>query len=322
MKAIVHEEFGPPGQVLSLQEVTTPTPGPGEVLIAVRATGVAKGDWLISHGLPYIARPSYGSRAPKQRVAGLEVAGTVAAVGDGVTGFTPGDEVFGWASGSLAEFVAVSAGQVVLKPAGISFEQAAAIPVSGFAALQAVRDMGAVGPGMRVLVIGASGGVGSFAVQIAKALGAEVTGVAGPRNLDLVRDLGADAVIDYTAEGIADGGRRFDVIVDIAGNRRLADLRRALTPKGTLVIVGGSGGRVTMGFGRTIRAMLLHPFVGQRLRALLSKPNVGDLAFLAGLADRGVLVPRVEATYPLAEAAAAIELVGAGRSRGKTVVTV
>lgn len=322
MKAIVHTEFGAPEAVLRLEEIDTPVAAPGEVLVRVRATAVAKGDWLISHGLPYIARPSYGFRAPKQRVAGLEMAGVIETIGEGVVGFAPGDAAFGWTNGALAEFVAVPADQVVAMPAGLGFEEAAAVPVSGFAALQAVRDRGGVTPGMRVLVIGASGGVGSFAVQIAKAFGAEVTGVAGPRNLDLVRDLGADHVIDYTAEGIGDGGRRFDVIIDIAGNRGLSELRRALTPKGTLVIVGGSGGRVTMGFGRTIRAMLLNPFVRHRVRALLSKPDREDLVFLAGLIERGALTPRVGATYALPDAAAAIALVGAGRSRGKTVVTV
>lgn len=208
------------------------------------------------------------------------------------------------------------------KPANLTFEQAAAIPVSGFTALQAVRDTAEVGEGITVLVLGASGGVGSFAVQIAKALGGEVTGVASTRNLELVRELGADHVIDYTKESITDGGRRFDVIIDIAGNRSLGQLRRALTKKGTAVLVGGTGGKVTMGFGRTIRSMFVSPFVSQRLKALLSKPNHDDLVVLADMAAAGHVTPRVEATYPLDRAAEAIELVGAGRSSGKTVVTV
>ncbi len=322
MKAIIHETFGAPNEVLRLDEIEVPAIGPGEVLVRVRATAVAKGDWLITQGLPYIARPSYGIRTPKHRVAGLEFAGVVEVVGSSITQFAVGDEVVGWGNEALAEYVAVDPDQLVPKPAELDFEEAAAIPVSGFAALQAVRDQGAVSKGDRVLVIGASGGVGSFAVQIAKALGAEVTGVASTRNLDLVRGLGADHVIDYTVEGIGDGGRRFDVIIDIAGNRPLAELRTALEPHGTLVIVGGSGGHATMGFGRTVRASLLSPLVGQRLRALISKPNANDLATLVRFVETGALTPRVDATYPLAEAPAAIDLVGEGRSRGKTVVTV
>ncbi|MDJ0498231.1 MAG: NAD(P)-dependent alcohol dehydrogenase [Acidimicrobiia bacterium] len=322
MKAITHEAFGAPSEVLELDEIDVPQISDDEVLVRVHATAVAKGDWLIAKGLPYIARPSYGIRSPKHRVAGLEFAGVVEAVGASVTRFAPGDAVVGWGNEALAEYVAIVEDQLVSKPYDISFEQAAALPVSGFAALQALRDQGEINEGDRVLVIGASGGVGSFAVQIAKALGAEVTGVASTRNLDMVRQLGADHVIDYTAEGIGDGGRRFDVIIDIAGNRPLSELRRALEPKGTLVIVGGSGGQATMGFGRTIRASLLSPFVGQRLRALISKPNAADLETLVGFVQTGALTPQVDATYPLAEAAAAIDLVGAGRSRGKTVVTI
>ncbi len=322
MKAIIHETFGAPSAVLRLHDIDVPSIGEDEVLVQVRATAVAKGDWLITQGLPYIARPSYGIRTPKHRVAGLEFSGTVEQVGSAVTRFAAGDEVVGWGNAALAEYVAISQDQLASKPSGVSFEAAAALPVSGFAALQAVRDQAEVAEGDRVLIIGASGGVGSFAVQIAKAMGAEVTGVASTRNLDLVRQLGADHVIDYKAEGIGDGGRRFDVIIDIAGNRPLSELRRALEPSGTLVIVGGSGGQATMGFGRTIRASLLSPLVRQRLRVLISKPNAADLETLVGMADAGTLNPRVDATYPLAEAAAAIDLVGAGRSRGKTVVTV
>ena len=322
MKAIIHRTFGAPSEVLRLDDIEVPAIGPDEVLVRVRATAVAKGDWLITQGLPYIARPSYGIRSPKHRVAGLEFSGIVEEAGSAVTRIQPGDEVVGWGNEALAEFVAIAQDQLVSKPSAVSFEQAAAIPVSGFAALQAVRDQGEVDSGDRVLVIGASGGVGSFAVQIAKALGADVTGVASTRNLDLVRRLGADGVIDYTAEGIGDGGRRFDVIIDMAGNRPLSELRRALEPNGTLVIVGGSGGQATMGFGRTLRASLLSPFVGERLRALISKPNAADLETLVGFVEEGTLTPQVDATYPLAEAAAAIDLVGEGRSRGKTVVTV
>ncbi|NNF10473.1 MAG: NAD(P)-dependent alcohol dehydrogenase [Acidimicrobiia bacterium] len=323
MQAIIHERFGPPSDVLTIEDVDTPQPGRGEVLVQVRATAVAKGDWLVAHGYPYIARPAYGIRTPKHRIAGLETSGVVEAVGADVTDFQKGDEVFGWTkAGSLAEFVAIPADHLVHKPGGITFEQAAAVPVSGFAALQAVRDAGGVDAGMDVLVIGASGGVGSFAVQIAKALGAEVTGVASTSNVGFVGELGADHVIDYTQESITGSGRRFDVIIDIAGNNSISTLRSALAGRGTAVIVGGSGGKVTMGFGRTLRSMLVSPFVPQRLKAVLSKPNQEDLKVLAGLVESGELIPRVEATYPLAQAAQAIELVGAGKSRGKTVVTI
>ncbi|MCB9394721.1 MAG: NAD(P)-dependent alcohol dehydrogenase [Acidimicrobiaceae bacterium] len=322
MRAIIHEAFGAPDEVLRLAEVAIPTIGRDEVLVRVRATAVAKGDWLIATGLPYVARPSYGIRTPRHRIAGLEFAGVVEAIGDSVTRVTIGDEVVGWGNQALAERVAVPETQLAVKPADVGFEAAAALPVSGFAALQAVRDQGGVAAGDRVLILGASGGVGSFAVQIAKALGAEVTGVASTRNLDLVGELGADHVIDYTREHVDGHGQRYDVIIDIAGNRPLRQLRRVLRTDGTLVIVGGSGGPATMGFGRTIRATLLSPFVRQRLRALISKPNLADLETLIELAARGVLTPRVDAMYPLPEAAAAIELVGAGRSRGKTVVTV
>ena len=321
MKAVLHRTFGSPVDVLELDDIDVPAIDADQVLVRVRATAVAKGDWLIAKGLPYIARPSYGILSPKHRVAGLEFSGVVEEVGPAVTRFMPGDEVVGWGDEALAEFVAVGADQLVPKPAGVGFEEAAALPVSGFAALQALRDRGGVAEGDRVLVIGASGGVGSYVVQIAKALGAHVTGVASTRNLDLVRKLGADDVIDYTREGIADSGARFDVIIDIAGNRKLSELRGALKPAGTLVIVGGSGGPTTMGFGRTVRAQLLSPFVGHRLRALISKPNADDLRTLVGFVESGRLAPAVEATYPLDDAAIAIDLVGRGASRGKTVVT-
>lgn len=321
MQAIVHTEFGAPDEVLRLEDTEAPHIGPGEVLVRVRATAVSKGDWLVTEGLPFIARPMYGIRRPRHRVAGQEFAGVVEAVGSAVTGLAPGESVFGWGHGALAEFVAVAATQLVAMPAGIGFDVAASVPVSGFAALQAVRDRGEVGDGDRVLVIGASGGVGSFAVQIAKAFGAEVTGVASTRNLDLLRSLGADHVIDYTAESIPEDGG-YDVIIDIAGNTSLRTLRRALDRRGTLVVVGGSGGRWTMGFGRTVRAMVQSPFIRQRLRSLISSPNAADLATLAELLESRRVTPMVEGRFSLSDAASAIDLVGAGRSSGKTVVTV
>jgi NADPH:quinone reductase-like Zn-dependent oxidoreductase len=322
MQAVVHQTFGTPAEALAIREIERPVPGEGEVLVEVEAAGVAKGDWLITAGLPYIARPSYGFRTPKQQVAGLELAGRVAAVGPNAARFQVGDEVFGWGTGAFAEYAVIPEDQLAPKPAGASFAQAAVLPVSGFAALQALRDRGEVAAGQRVLIIGASGGVGSFAVQIAKALGAEVTGVASTRNVELVRSLGADHVIDYTKEAIGDGGRRFDVIVDIAGNTSLSKLRAALQPRGTLVIVGGTGGRVTMGFGRTIRAMVLSPFVKQQLRSILSNPNLDDLVALGELVAAGDLTPHIAATYPLAEAPVAVEQLGKNHAAGKTAVTV
>jgi NADPH:quinone reductase-like Zn-dependent oxidoreductase len=321
MRAVVQSGFGSATDVLSVAEVERPAVGRGNVLIGVKAVGIAKGNWLITHGLPYIARPLYGMRTPKQRVAGLQFAGTVAALGDDVDGFTVGDALFGIHAGALAEFVAVPVDAVAVKPSSVSFEQAAAAPISGSAALQAIRDSGRVQAGHRVLVIGASGGVGSFAVQIAKAFGAEVTGVAGTRNLAMILELGADHVVDYTREDPTASRRPYDVIVDIAGNRPLSRLRRALVPDGTLVIVGGTGSRWTMGFERTIGGMLLAPFVRQRIIGLLSQPKQRDLTVLAGLMASGKLTPVVQSQYPLTRAAEAIEGVGASHGAGTTVVT-
>lgn len=322
MRAIVHTAFGPPNEVLQLQEVERPQGSAGDLLVRVEAAALAKGDWLIAHGLPYIARPSYGLRAPKQPIAGLAFAGTVAEVGAGVDGFAPGDEVFGNCHGALAEFVAAPHHTVAKKPANVSWVQAAAVPVSGLAALQAVRDEGKVQPGERVLIIGASGGVGSFAVQIAKTLGADVTGVASTRNLELLRTIGADHVIDYTRQEITAVHPAYDVIVDIAGNRPVSLLRRALTPDGRLIIVGGTGGRWTMGFGRTVGAMLLSPFVRQRLVGLISTPNGDALRALAAMMAAETLIPVIDSTYPLPQAPEALDLVGAGHGAGTIAVTV
>ncbi len=321
MRAVVQSGFGSAGDVLRVADIEQPAAGRADVLVRVSMVGIAKGNWLLTHGLPYIARPAYGMRVPKQRVAGLQFAGTVAALGEEVSGFSVGDAVFGYHPGALAEFVAAPAGALALTPPGIGAAQAAATPISGLAALQAVRDGGRVRPGDRVLVIGASGGVGSFAVQIAKAFGAEVTGVAGTRNLQMVRDLGADAVVDYTREDPTAGSPGYDVIIDIAGNRPVSRLRAALAPDGTLVIVGGTGGRWTMGFQRTLGAMLLAPFVRHRIVGLLSEPNGPDLAALAELLASGKLVPVVQAPYPLSRVAEAIEAAGAGHGAGTVVVT-
>jgi NADPH:quinone reductase-like Zn-dependent oxidoreductase len=282
--------------------------------------GVGKGIWLITYGLPYIARPSYGWRTPKERVAGLAFSGVVETVGAEVDRFAVGDEVFGSHAGALAECIVVPEGAIARKPDSVDFEQAAAAPISGLAALQAVRA-GKVEPGHHVLVIGASGGVGSFAVQVAKASGATVTGVASTRNLDLLRRLGADHVIDYTREEIPEKPV-YDVIIDIAGNRPVTRLRRALVAAGTLVIAGGTGSRLTMGFERTIGGMLLSPFVRQRIVGLISTPNQRDLEALAELMASGKVVPVVQRRFRFEQAADAIELAGSGRGSGTPVVDV
>jgi NADPH:quinone reductase-like Zn-dependent oxidoreductase len=279
--------------------------------------------WHFMTGRPFIARPMIGFRGPKEQVRGWDVAGTVEALGANVTAFEVGDEVMGEAPGSFAEVAVAEAGKLVRKPARLSFEEAAAVPVSGVTALQALRKA-QVGAGQSVLVIGASGGVGTLAVQIAKALGARVTGVTSTRKLELVRSIGADEVIDYTREDFMDGSRRWDVIIDTAGRRPLRKLRRALTPKGSLVIVGGDGGgRWTGGFFRgMLRGPLLSLFVGQKLGGLTSKLNQADLQAVADLAEAGEVTPIVDRTFDLVEAADALRYLEQGHPRGKVVVTV
>jgi NADPH:quinone reductase-like Zn-dependent oxidoreductase len=321
MKAIVQDRYGDL-DVLELMDIDTPVFNADAVLVRVHAAAVGKGDWLTVKGLPYVARMRYGLPKPKHPVPGFDVAGRIEAVGSNVTQLQPGDEVFGWCDGSFAEYASVPEGQLVLKPANLTLEQAAAVPISGFAALQALRDTGGVQPGQRVVVIGASGGVGSFAVQLAKAFGAEVTGVCSTKSLDLVRSIGADHVIDYTQEDFTRTGQRYDLILEMAGNRSLTDLRRALTPKGTLVLVGGSGGRWFMGTGRTLRAVVTSPFVGQRLRSFLSKPRGADLVVLKELIEAGKLTPVIDRTFPLNAAPEAIRYVGERSTQGKTVITV
>jgi NADPH:quinone reductase-like Zn-dependent oxidoreductase len=321
MKAIVHSRYGPP-DALELKDIDTPVITDDQVLVQVHAAAVGKGDWLTVQGLPYVARLRYGPRKPKHPVPGFDVAGRIQAVGSKVTRLRPGDAVFGWCDGAFAEYASVPQGQLAPKPANLSFEQAAAVPISGFAALQALRDTGGVQPGQQVVIIGASGGVGSFAVQMAKAFGAQVTGVCGTKSLDLVRSIGADQVIDYTQQDFTRTGQRYDLILEMAGNRSLADLRRALTPKGTLVLVGGSGGRWFMGTGRTLRAVLVSPFVGQRLRSFFSKPKGTDLIVLKELIEAGKVTPVIDRTFPLSEAPEAIRYVGERSTQGKTVITI
>jgi NADPH:quinone reductase-like Zn-dependent oxidoreductase len=316
MQAIIHSRYGPP-DVLDLKDIDTPVITDEAVLVRVHAAAVGKGDWLTVQGLPYVARMRYGLPKPKHPVPGFDVAGRTEAVGSNVTRLQSGDAVFGWCDGSFAEYASVPEDQLVLKPSNLTFEQAAAVPISGFAALQALRDTGGVQPGQTVVVIGASGGVGSFAVQLAKAFGAEVTGVCSTKSLEMVRSIGADQVIDYTQEDFTRTGRRYDLILEMAGNRSLADLRRALTPKGTLVLVGGSGGRWFMGTGRTLRAVLVSPFVGQRLRSFLSKPRGADLVVLKDLIDAGKITPVIDRAFPLSETPEAIRYVGERSTTGK-----
>jgi len=325
MKAIVQDEYGSPDDVLELQDIDKPVVKDDEVLVRVQASSVAGDDWHIMRGLPYIARIATGLFKPKNSVPRCgDVAGHVEAVGRNVTQFQPGDEVFGWCNGAFAEYVSVSEDALALKPANLTLEQAAAVPISAFTALQGVRDKGQIQPGQKVLINGASGGVGTFAVQIAKSFGAEVTGVCSTRNVDMVRSIGADQVIDYTQEDFTQSGQRYDLILDMVGNRSLSDCRRALSPKGTLVIVGWGrrGGPRLMGMDRTFRALVLSPFVRQRLRPLFHTNNKEDLTTLKELIEAGKVTPVISAHYPLSEVPEAIRHFEAGHARGKVVITV
>jgi NADPH:quinone reductase-like Zn-dependent oxidoreductase len=322
MKAIMQDEYGS-ADVLRLEDIERPALGNDDVLLRVEAAGVDPGVWHLMTGMPYMIRLGYGLRKPKVPVRGRDVAGRVEAVGANVTRFQPGDEVFGICEGSFAEYASARPDKLVPKPANVTFDQAAAVPISGLTALQALRDKGEVQPGQKVLVIGAAGGVGSFAVQIAKSYGAQVTGVCSTTKVDLVRSIGADDVIDYTRQDFTDGAGHFDVIVDTAGNRSLSRLRRALTPKGILVIVGGEGGgRWLGGFDRGFRASMLSPFVSQRLTMLISTEGQDNLLTLKELVEAGRVTPVIDRTYPLSEAPEAIRYLVEEHPRGKVVVTV
>ncbi|MFC9817200.1 NAD(P)-dependent alcohol dehydrogenase [Streptomyces virginiae] len=321
MKAIVQDRYGP-ADVLRLDEVDRPVPGRGEVLVRVHAAAVDQGVWHLVTGLPYALRPVFGLRAPRVRTPGMDLAGRVEAVGPDVTRVRPGDEVFGSCQGSFAEYACAKEDALAPKPAGLGFEEAATVPVSGVTALKALRDVGRVRAGQRVLVLGASGGVGTYAVQLAKAFGAHVTGVCSAAKTDLVRSIGADDVVDYTQEDPVDGSRRYDLILDIAGNRPLSRLRRALTARGTLVIVGGEGGgRWLGGNERQLGALLLSPFVGQRLRSLaVMEQHHSDLRALTELIEDGSVTPVVDRSYPLAEVPDAIRHLRGGQVRGKIAI--
>jgi NADPH:quinone reductase-like Zn-dependent oxidoreductase len=321
MKAVIRDAYGS-ADVLRLGQVAKPVAGEGEVLVRVLAAGVDQGVWHLMVGMPYAMRlAGFGVRAPKNPLLGYDVAGRVEEVGANAA-FGPGDEVFGTCRGSFAEYAVARADRLAAKPDNVSFEQAAATPISGYAALQAVRDHGKVKAGQRVLIIGAGGGVGTFAVQIAKADGAEVTGVCSTSKTEQVRSIGADHVIDYAKEDFADGRVRYDVILDIAGNRPLSELRRALTPRGTLVIVGAEDAGNWLGITRQLRAASLSPFVHQKLGFFISKERSQDLEELRKLLETGAVTPVVDRTFPLDQVPDAIRYLRAGRARGKIVITV
>ena len=322
MQAIVQDAYGSaPEDVLRLAQIERPAPGDGDVLVHVRATSVDRGTWHLMAGLPSAMRVATGFRRPKAGNPGRTLAGTVAAVGNGVSGFTVGDEVYGTTNASFAEYVLVQPARLATKPANLSFEQAAAAPISGVTALQAVRDAAQVAPGQRVLIIGASGGVGTFAVQIAKAFGAEVTGVCSTSKVDLVRSLGADHVIDYTCADFADGDIRYDAIIDTGGNTPLSHLRRAVAPQGRVVLVGGeTDGTFLGGFARQLRAQLVSPLFAQKMKLFGAKENAQDLVVLAELVESGKVTPAVDRTFPLAESAAAVRYLQDGHARGKVAI--
>ena len=323
MRAVVQEAYGAV-EVLRPGRTATPTVATDEVLVRVHAAGLDRGTWHLMTGRPYLMRLiGFGFRRPKNRVAGVDVAGTVVAVGAEVRRFQVGDEVFGISRGSFAQYAAAREDKLARKPASLSFEQAAVTAVSALPAWLALRGVGKLQPGQTVLITGASGGVGSFAVQLAKAFGGEVTGVASTAKLNLVRSLGADHVIDYTREDFTEGAGRYDLIVDIAGNTSLSRLRRALTPTGTLAIVGGEqAGGFTGGFGRTLRAPVVSLFASQRLAMVTSKERGSDLEKLTPLIERGQVTPRIDRIYPLEQVPEAMRRLEAGQVAGKTAITI
>ncbi|MEZ5098389.1 MAG: NAD(P)-dependent alcohol dehydrogenase [Thermoleophilia bacterium] len=320
MKAVTRDRYGDP-DVLGLCELPLPVPTEQEVVVRVHAAAVNPADVHTTRGVPYLGRPmSYGLLRPKHPIAGIDFAGTVEARSGTDGALQPGDEVFGFATGAFAEYAAVPARSLERKPANLTFEQAAVVPTAAGTALQALRDLGGLQPGQRVLVVGASGGVGTFAIQIARALGAETTGVTSTRNVDLVRSTGAEHVVDYTHEDFTTTGKRYDLIVDLVGNRPLLACRRALEPDGTLVVVGSQHARSLTGMGRFARAAALSPFVRQRLRPLFAQQRRDDLTVLKQLIEAGKVLPVIDRTYPLAEARDALRHVDGAHARGKVVI--
>ncbi|MGE3844907.1 MAG: NAD(P)-dependent alcohol dehydrogenase [Vicinamibacterales bacterium] len=321
MKAIVYEKYGS-FDVLEPREIARPIVKSKDVLVRVHAAAVHIGDCFAVKGAPYMIRTVSGFLKPKYGIPGFDFAGRVEAVGDEVTRFRPGDEVFGAANGTCAEYVSTQENRIALKPTNLTFEEAAALPTSGTPALQAIRDVGKVRPGQKVLINGASGGVGTFAVQIARAYGAEVTGVCGAKNVDMVRSLGADQVIDYSREDFTRAERRYDFILDNVENRSLSDMRRALTPTGTLLFNSGTGATGLAMLVRLLKPLLLSPFVRQNLRRHITTPNHDDLVELKELAESGKLKPVIDRTYALSETAAALAYIEGGHARGKVVISI
>jgi NADPH:quinone reductase-like Zn-dependent oxidoreductase len=326
MKAVVYTNYGSP-DVLEIRDIKKPVPNDDQVLIKVRTASINPLDWHFMEGTPYIMRAiGVGLRKPKDPRLGVDYAGTVEAVGKNVTQFKPGDEVLGGKSGAFAEYVCARADRaIVLKPANITFEQAASVPIAAITALQGLRDKGKIQPGQKVLINGASGGVGTFAVQIAKSFGADVTGVCSTRNLDMVRSLGADHVIDYTKEDFTKNGHRYDLILDNVGTQPLSGFRRALQPKGICVMIGGGGpndGGLIGPLGRPVKALLLSPFISQKMGMLMAELNKKDLTILADLMQSGKVTPVIDRTYPLSQIAEAIRYLEQGHARGKVIITV
>ena len=321
MKGIVQSRYGSP-DVLRLEEIAKPVVKDDEVLVRVRAAAVNTGDWHLLRGVPYVMRLVFGLRGPRRRTPGLDIAGQVEAVGGNVTQLRPGDEVFGWCKGAFAEYACTAENNLLAKPSNLRFEQAAAVGDSAFTALAAIRDQGRVQPGQRVLINGASGGVGTFAVQIAKSFGANVTGVCSTTNIDLVRSLGADHVIDYTNEAFTQSAGRYDVMLDLVGNRSLSDCRRVLTPRGTYVLVGVKDMGRWFGLGRQFQALLLSPAVGQRMRVFVARHTREDLAVLKELVENGKVAPVIDRHYSLSDAPDALRYQGEGHPHGKIVIVV
>lgn len=322
MKAITYLRYGPP-EVLQYAEIDDPVPGDGDLLVKVHAAAANPVDWHFIRGVPYFMRLISGVRRPKKGIPGVDFAGVVQAAGTGVTELRPGDEVYGPCMGAFAEYLCVPQGKVARKPVGLTFEQAAAVPLAGLTALQLLRDSARLGAGQRVLVIGASGGVGTCAVQIARAMGAHVTGVCSSGKLDLVRSLGADEVIDYTREDFLERDERWDVVLQLAGTTPPSRLRRALTREGTLILCSGeSSGRWIGPLSRTLKALALSPFVSQKLVAPIAHERKEDLEHLTALIEGGELTPVVDRTYPLSETAEAIRYLEQGHARGKIVLVV
>jgi len=320
MKAVIYCDYGS-ADVLRFEDVEKPVPGDSQVLVRVRAAAVNPLDWHYMRGTPYLARIEMGLRKPKVVRLGVDFAGVVEAVGRSVTQFKPGDDVFGGRTGAYAEYVTVHEGRVALKPANVTFEQAAAVPVAAVTALQGLRDAGRIQPGQTVLINGASGGVGTFAVQIAKSFGAQVTGVCSTRNVDMVRSIGADRVVDYTKEDFTTSAQRYDLILDNVGNHSLRKLRRVLNPDGKYIMIGGPPGRWIAPLPRVINAFVLSRFVSQDMRFYLSQLRKEDLTVLRDLMERGKVTPVIDRRYTFTDVPTAIRYLEAGHARGKVVVT-